>query len=272
MTFIARMNRFSQRFGKSVTVDGVQWCYYGLGAGSRVVWLTGGLRRAALACDFLEQLAARHTVIAPDYPPVRTLDEFVGAFDSILLAERVESFDLVGQSYGGMLAQAYVAHRKADVHRLILSSTGPADYGRAWLPIEGLLVGLARVLPEAALKRMLVAGLLRLIGRDQHAEVVAAVTETVHDELSRADVISHFAVAADLIRTGVVNPAAFRGWNGRVAVLAAEHDPTQHKHDIRRYEELFGRPVDVISLGRLGHAAVLTDPNRYVELLGRALA
>ena len=271
MTFIVRTNRFCELFGKRVNVDGVQWSYYRLGAGTPVLWLTGGLRRAALACDFLEQLAARHTVIAPDYPPVRTLDEFVGAFDGILRAERVESFELVGQSYGGMLAQAYLAHRKADVHRLILSSTGPANYGRAWLPIEGLLIALARVLPEAALKRMLVAGLVRLIGRDRHAELVAAVTETVYDELTRADVVSHFAVAADLIRTGVVNPTAFRGWSGRVAVLAADDDPTQHEHDIRRSEQLFGRPVDVISLGRLGHAAVLTDPSRYVELLERAL-
>ena len=54
-------------------------------------------------------------------------------------------------------------------------------------------------------------------------------------------------------------------------VVAADDDPTQHEHDIRRYEQLFGRPVDVISLGRLGHAAVLTDPSRYVELLERAL-
>ena len=39
-----------------------------------------------------------------------------------------------------------------------------------------------------------------------------------------------------------------------------------------RYERLFGRRVDVISLGRLGHAAVLVDPNTYADLLERALA
>lgn len=49
------------------------------------------------------------------------MEQFTIAFDSILRAERVGTFDLVGQSYGGMLAQAYLVHRITDVHRLILS-------------------------------------------------------------------------------------------------------------------------------------------------------
>ena len=101
------------------------------------------------------------------------------------------------------------------------------------------------------------------------AQVITAI---VHEELSRADVVSHFAVAADLIRTQVVNPAAFQRWNGRAVVLTAENDPTQSKKDLPRYERLFGRRVDVISLGQLGHAAVLVDPNTYADLLERALA
>lgn len=81
-----------------------------------------------------------------------------------------------------------------------------------------------------------------------------------------------FAVAADLIRTQVVHPGAFQGWDGRVVVLRADNDPTQSKKDIPRDERLFGRRVNVINLGRLGHAAVLVDPNTYADLLERALA
>jgi len=275
MTVVDRMERFSGQFGKHLVVDGVGWRYYRLGVGTPVLWLTGGLRRAALGFAFLERLAARHTVIAPDYPPVRTMEQLTIAFDSILRAERVGTFDLVGQSYGGMLAQAYLAHRITDVHRLVLSSAGPADYGRAWLPAEELFITLARVLPERALKSLLAAGLLRLVGQlPQHerAEMAQVITAIVHKELSRADVVSHFAVAADLIRTQVVNPAAFQRWNGRAVVLSAENDPTQSKKDLPRYERLFSGRVDVISLGRLGHAAVLVDPNTYADLLERALA
>lgn len=277
MAVVDQMERFVGQFGKRLVVNGVPWRYYRLGAGAPVLWLTGGLRRAALGFAFMERLAARHTVIAPDYPPVRTIEEFMIAFDSILRTEGVDTFAVVGQSYGGMLAQAYLAHRPTDVHRLILSSAGPADYGRAWLPAEKLFITLARILPERTLKDLLAAGLLRLLRAGQlpevdRTEMAELVSTTVHKDLCQADVVSHFAVAADLIRSQVVTPAAFQGWNGRIFVLRAENDPSQSKNDIGRYERLFGRRVKVISLGRLGHAAVLADPNAYADLLEQALA
>jgi len=94
----------------------------------------------------------------------------------------------------------------------------------------------------------------------------------VHNDLSRADVVSHFAVASDLIRTGVVTPAAFHTWTGRIVVLSAENDPTQNTKDAPRYENLFGRGIDLVSLGNLGHAAALVDPDKFVDVLERALA
>ena len=100
------------------------------------------------------------------------------------------------------------------------------------------------------------------------ADVIRTV---VLDELSRADVVSHFAVAADLIRTGIVRPEAFRAWHGEVVVFSAENDPTQRRNDIPRYARLFGRHIDVRSLGRLGHAAVLVAPGSYADLLEQAL-
>jgi 6-phosphogluconolactonase/glucosamine-6-phosphate isomerase/deaminase len=91
-----------------------------------------------------------------------------------------------------------------------------------------------------------------------------------HD-LSRADVVSHFAVVADLIRKGIVTPAAYQDWTGRIIVLCAENDPTQSKKDVPRYERLFGRGVEVLSMGNLGHTAALFSPDKYVELLEQVL-
>ncbi|SBS78670.1 hypothetical protein MHPYR_60158 [uncultured Mycobacterium sp.] len=61
----------------------------------------------------------------------------------------------------------------------------------------------------------------------QRTELADVITTVVQQELCRADVVSHFAVAADPIRTKAVNAAAFQGWKGRVVVLSAENDPTQ---------------------------------------------
>jgi pimeloyl-ACP methyl ester carboxylesterase len=273
MTILEQIQHFSDRFGKNVIVNNTTWRYYCLGAGSAILWLTGGLRRAALGFAFLERLAAHHAVIAPDYPPVQTIDEFMNAFDVILQSEGVDTFALSCQSYGGMLAQAYLAHKTRSVERLILSSTGPADYGKAWLPALYAFIALARLLPEKTVKNLLTSRLLKFmtLPEAERGEWLVAMDALMQKDLSRADAISHFAVAADLIRGGIVTPAAYQHWTGRAFVLSAENDPTQSKKDVPRYEKLLGRAVEVINMGDMGHTALLFNPNRYLKLFEQAL-
>jgi pimeloyl-ACP methyl ester carboxylesterase len=283
MNLPAQIADFAARYGKSLSVQGFPWRYYRLGEGDPILWLTGGLRRAALGFAFMQKLAQRHTVIAPDYPPAQHIAAFLGAFDAILQAEGVlakaePSFILGGQSYGGMLAQAYLAHlcragRSQVVRHLVLSSTGPADYGKAWLPLENALVALARRLPEKTVKRLFTAALLKIVpaGQPQAETWRQIIRDTIQHELTRPDIVSHFALAADLMRQGLVSPAAYQGWQGRVSVLSARNDPTQSPKDIAQYEKLFRRPVQVVDLGELGHTAALTDPQQYVALLEAAL-
>jgi pimeloyl-ACP methyl ester carboxylesterase len=274
LTILEQMNHFTDRFGKKVIVNNTTWRYYRLGTGAPIFWLTGGLRRAAFGFAFLEKLAARHTVIAPDYPPVQTLEEFIHAFDVILQAEGVDTFVLACQSYGGMLAQAYLARKAKSVERLILSSTGPADYGKAWLPAAYALIALARLLPEQTVKRLLTGRLLKVmtLPAAERGEWLEAIHAVLQDDLSRADVISHLAVAADLIGKGIVTPAAYHDWKGRAFVLSAENDPTQSRKDVPRYERLLGRTVQVVKMGDMGHTALLFNPDKYVELFEQALA
>jgi pimeloyl-ACP methyl ester carboxylesterase len=267
------MHHFSDRFGKSVIVNNTTWRYYRVGEGAPILWLTGGLRRAALGFAFMERLARCHTVIAPDYPPVQAIDEYITAFDTILQTEGIDTFALGGQSYGGLLAQAYLAHKTRAVKQLILSSTGPANYGKGWLPLEYVSIALARLLPEKTVKNLLTGGLVKFITlpEAERAQWLEAINAVMQNDLSRADVISHFAVAADWIRKGIVTPAAYQNWTGRIILLSAENDPTQSKKDIPRYEKLFGRAVEVVDMGNMGHTALLFNPDKYVALLEQAL-
>ena len=152
-----------------------------------------------------------------------------------------------------MLAQAYLAHRPEAVERLVLSSSGPADYARVWLPSLRLFVLLARVLPGWVLKesvRIGLGGLTRQLPQRERIEMADLIRVIVSQELSRADVVSHFAVAADVIRAQIVTPAALQNWSGDVMVLSAENDPTQSAKDVPRYQRLFGRRVHIVSLGK----------------------
>jgi len=273
MPVLDQINSFSAQYGKRLAVNGTTWRYYRIGRGAPVFWLTGGLRRSALGFAFMERLAARHTIIAPDYPPELTIDEYIAAFDAILNAEGIGRFMLCGQSYGGMLAQAYLARKGAPVKRLILSSSGPANYGKAWLPVDDIAIALARLLPEKTVKNILAGGLIKFVNAPEakRAEWAEAVQSILQNDLTRADVISHFAVPSDLIQKKYVVPAAYQDWPGRVVILSAENDPTQSKKDIPKYEKLFGRAVEVVSMGQMGHTAALFNPDQYVELLEKAL-
>jgi pimeloyl-ACP methyl ester carboxylesterase len=238
-----------------------------------VLWLTGGLRRAALGAASLERLAAAHTVVAPDYPPVTSFAEMDAGLCAILAAEGIDRCDVVGQSYGGMLAQAFLAAHPERIRRLVLSSSGPADYGRRWLPVLALVIAVVRVLPRPLLTRLLVRALSGLLSseRSPRGEGAAILRRTLGHDLARADVVSHFAVAADVARRGLVRPGRFAGWQGDVAVLRAENDPTQGARDVPRLQRLLGRPPRVISMGPAGHAAVLLEPDRYTQWLEQAL-
>lgn len=274
MSIRDQIRDFEQRYARQITVQGSGWQYYRLGQGPAVLWLTGGLRRTALAFDFLERLSKRYTVITPDYPPVMTIHEYLQAFDLMLQAENVERCSVAGQSYGGMLAQAWLAYRPQSVERLIMSSSGPADYGRRLLPVESIFITLAHLLPERFLLKMLAGSLFKLVSVQelQRAEWQAAFQEVFEHQLTRADVVSHFAVAADLIRSGLVNqPGCFRDWTGRIVVLSSQDDITQDKADLKHYEKMFSRQVEWVDLGQMGHTAVLFDPQRFLDSFEQAL-
>jgi pimeloyl-ACP methyl ester carboxylesterase len=266
--------QFSKRHGRDLTVHSTSWRYYALGRGPAVLWLTGGLRRAAFGFAFLERLAQAHHVIAPDYPPVMTFQEMTEGFDAILCAEGLTRFDLGGQSYGGLLAQGFLALHPDSVDRLVLSSTGPADYGQIWLLADYLAIALVRLLPERQVRRLLASGLGKILSMPEGEQQAwqAVLEHILTNELTRQDVVSHFAVAADMIRSRLMVPHAYEAWQGRVVVLTAANDPTQSPADIPRYEKLLRRRADVYDMGSMGHTAALVDPESYVATLERALS
>jgi pimeloyl-ACP methyl ester carboxylesterase len=266
--------KFEGQYARRMTINGQTWQYYRLGRGKPILWLTGGLRRAGLAYDFLEGLAESHMVIAPDYPPVNKAEEFIQAFDAMLDAEKVSRLILAGQSYGSLLAQAYLSERPNRVESLIISSGGPVDYGQAWLAVDYLFVGMLKVLPESIARKLFLSGLRKVMPSNtgKEGEWLVAVQKIVMEDLTRADLISHFAVAADIIKTRLVRPDVLRCWPGQLTVLSASNDPTQNRGDLAQFEKLFGRQADRIEMGDLGHAAVLYNPERFLLLFKQAIA
>jgi pimeloyl-ACP methyl ester carboxylesterase len=80
---------------------------------------------------FLDALAERHTVYAPDHPGtgntdraaihrVRDLWDLVLIYDELLDALGLQQVPLVGSSFGGMIACEIAAHRRTAITKLVL--------------------------------------------------------------------------------------------------------------------------------------------------------
>jgi pimeloyl-ACP methyl ester carboxylesterase len=158
------------------------------GAGPPLVWLHGPW---GLAPDrgFLEGLAASHTVYAPKHPgtslgnsdAVHAIDDWLDLvvyyaelFDRLGLARP----DLIGHSFGGMVAAEIAAAFPAAVARLVLID--PVGLWRDDLPVKNWMI-----LPEETRRRALFADPAGAQGRrffglpdDPAARVAAQVAST----------------------------------------------------------------------------------------------
>ncbi|WP_175455685.1 alpha/beta hydrolase [Pseudoxanthomonas sp. CF385] len=91
---------------------------------------------------FLDELATYHTLYIFDLPGVGysqgtqpdSMSSGVEVLDGLARALNLRDFDLLGWSWGGLLAQAYVIDRPGRVRRLVLLATNPP--GKNEIPLQ----------------------------------------------------------------------------------------------------------------------------------------
>ena len=91
---------------------------------------------------FLDALARRHTLYLFDLPGIGystgtqpdTMEAGVALIDGLADAWNLDGFDLLGWSWGGLMAQAYAVDRPGRARKLILLATNPA--GRNEIPLQ----------------------------------------------------------------------------------------------------------------------------------------
>jgi maspardin len=97
---------------KTIDVNGTSWEYVSMGAGEETILFLHGMTGAYdIWWHQLDALQADYRVIAVTYPAVDTLAEMEAGVLSILDAEGVDKFNVVGTSLGGYFAQYLVAHQ-----------------------------------------------------------------------------------------------------------------------------------------------------------------
>jgi len=128
---------------RTVQVGSDRIAYRQLGSGTPIV-LVNRFRGTLDTWDpaFLDALARKHTMILFELPGVgysqgtqpESMEQAVASLDGFAEALGLQTFDLLGWSWGGLLAQAYLIDRPARVGRVVLLATNPP--GKNEIPLQ----------------------------------------------------------------------------------------------------------------------------------------
>jgi len=188
---------------KRIEVGSFRWEYIACGQGAAtLLLLPGGLRRAETAFPQIRMFEGTHRLITPGYPPATKIDQIVAGVVGILDREGVRRASVLGQSYGGMVAQVLIRSHPERVERLVLSSSGPLRGSRGMTTLLSVLTALAAVLPGPAVKGFYQWSLRRILSVPESESRFWRVylEELFSLHLSKPDVLSHFLTGQDVLR------------------------------------------------------------------------
>jgi pimeloyl-ACP methyl ester carboxylesterase len=261
-----RLSRFrSEHPCKSIDVAGVAWEYIACGHGAEVLLLlTGGLRVAEASFVHIQMFEGSYHVIAPTYPPVKTMDALLTGITAILDAEGVSEAYALGQSYGGLVAQVLIQRYPSQVTKVVLSGTAPLIVVRWKTLLTHLFLPLVALFPERV-----VMGIFKRILRpmvtvqaSERAFWDTYLEELLGRRLSRADLLSHLQTTRD----AYLNYALHRGekspWPGDVQVIWGEHDHLNTERAQRGMLEIY-RQAQIHVIEGAGHTVAMAKPEEY---------
>jgi pimeloyl-ACP methyl ester carboxylesterase len=249
---------------KELTVADVRWEYIACGRGSEtLLLLNGGLRVAETAFAYIELFEPHYHVIVPTYPPLWSIDDLTNGILAILDAEQAQDVLILGQSYGGMVAQVMVQRFPSRVKKLVLSSTGPLAAPTIQRIVLKLILALAPLLPENTIKTVYKKSLLKILSIPDHQLAFwKSYLDTIFDvHLSKADVLSHFRTGADTLDKyafGMKKP-----WPGDVLVIGGENDPVSSHADRRGIVGYYPN-IRLNIIRGAGHTVAMEKPDEYL--------
>jgi len=219
--------------------DGVEWTYRACGSGTQgLLLLPGAVGDGEAFFTLVPFLIDTHRILAIAYPCVESLPRLLDGLRAMLDRERLVSTDMVGGSFGGLVAQAFLRQFPERTRRIVLSATGPAKVERAasnqkWARRIGRLpIGVTR-----ALLRAIVRVTLKNVSVDR--EFWRAFYGRAIDRVAREDVVARYALSADIDRHGPPSPAALPQWRGAILILEGEADRIARSGSRQTLKSLF---------------------------------
>ena len=267
---IERLLKFrSEHPCKRINVAGVEWEYISCGNHTEILLLLpGGLRVAEATFGFIQMFEDTYRVIAPTYPPLGTMGELVDGIVAILDTEQVSEAFILGQSYGGAVAQVLVQRYPSRVKKVVLSGTAPLIVLRWKKYLNSLLLAIATLLPERVVMSIFWRGVSSVVTAQESERAFweAYLDELFRRRLTKADILSHFQTSRDAQTKYVYTSGEKRSWSGGILVIWGENDHLRTERGRRGMLDIYPQAqIHVIAGG--GHTVAISEPVKYAAVV-----
>jgi pimeloyl-ACP methyl ester carboxylesterase len=222
--------RFTHKY-KHLLVGGAEWEYISCGRGEQtLLLLPGGLAVGESAFPLITAFEKEYRIIAPSYALSLTMTGLCDGIAHILETEGVNQADVLGGSYGGLVAQYFVRKYPDKARSLILSHTFLMT-PKFEKPLR-IADKLSRVMPRRLfvplLKLRLKKILLSTLRAAKHPEFEfwrAYLNEAVASNRLKEVAVHQNRVLLDLARQPQCTPEDLKAWPGRILIIDSDNDP-----------------------------------------------
>lgn len=223
----------------------------------------GGLEGSAIGSGRLKE---NRPVATLDYRPEDDFESLMARIDDAAVRLGGERFDLLGQSYGGWIAQCAASRWPARVRSMVLSHTfalEPAD-ARYFAWGERIF----RALPAAVLAPLLVRRIRRALEpvRLAFPELYARQLAALVDAVRSPRYLATLAAQQRCVRESLAAPRDSRAVDRPVLIVESANDPLIGAAARARLRRRFPA-AQVHCFPLAGHVSAVVEPDAYAVLI-----
>ncbi len=255
---------------KRISYRGTKWEYITGGTGDKVLLvLPGAFRSAESSFNFIRLFEGAYHVITPTYPPLLAVKEMMDGIINILDNEALQNASLLGQSYGGWMAQLLIHSYPERFVKLVLSSTGPLTISKNENLMLSQVLKILPKIPTGFLRKLLKRGFRSELAHFPTQERLfwEGFSDDLFARLTKADILSHFQVVKDAIDQGyMVNESEKSSFGGQVLIIGSDNDRFVSGKERERLLHIYPQArIEVIP--GAGHIAAISEPGKYAEVV-----